>query len=358
MDYYSKYLKYKQKYLSLHSQLKNQYGAYDIRLANKQSIDREIIDFKRQYPQYTDSFLTDYQSIINSVKLLLNIPVQDDIIINSENVLHNEHIRIFPENLIDGQPYMHEFGCTSKRQQYNLFGVSISRSVLNLPKMIQLFIISHEIGHIILSKFLEISQPKLLIPDGGIKLEALSKATELICDLIGIALVFITCRRDENIIIETRMTPNEKNLMDSLTPTIMRPVWGSGSATHPHTNVRLAYSRRIFGELTRKQGLDLKYIRNRIIRNLEKFLGEYYRVHPDTVHRSIRENTFPESLKVRPVVAATPVVAAAPAVARAPSTTTQLVNMGFPRSAVVGALQQSGDNFDVALNTLLSLPTS
>jgi hypothetical protein len=76
-----------------------------------------------------------------------------------------------------------------------------------------------------------------------------SKAIELYCDIIAVALVFITVRRDELVNPSTRMTPNESKLNDNMTIASLSVGWGGEDDSQPHPNLRHSYSQATFTSL-------------------------------------------------------------------------------------------------------------
>ena len=248
--YKSKYLKYKDKYQTL----KKLKGGYTLDEAGQSALNRKLLLLKNKYPEYyTDEILADYKIIIQAVKVLLDIPLEDDIIFDNEFIIDDNYFEIFDNELIDGEA-RHNIdytGISNNCPNCPFIFPAITNRTFILPDILQTFIIGHEVSHIITENYLRKYYDSLLITgmQGGSKIPHLSQGREMICDLIGFALTFIAARLSEDIARGKNLTINQKRLFEMVTEDNMYPAWGEGSTTHPHTSIRVKYCNRLRDKL-------------------------------------------------------------------------------------------------------------
>jgi hypothetical protein len=244
---------------------------YAIHPKRKVDINRKIDNFKRLFPRYyTNDLLKDYNDIYKSGKLLLNINETEPIIV-AERIIHKQFIDIpLEDDDITPKPGVADAnpisigpcawpnpaqpdckGSNKQGNEYDLFAVSIYNSVFERVnnQTIQTFFLAHEFTHMILEKFIVDFIPEFRKVNDIYRFGLPSNSIELYCDIIGIALVFISMRRDEEPNDPTGQTKNENLLYNDFTVDNLRSGWGGEGGGHPHVNVRYSYSKATFDSL-------------------------------------------------------------------------------------------------------------
>jgi hypothetical protein len=276
---------------------------YAISKINKERIKQQINDFKKDHPIfYNDALLNDYNFIYKSIKQLLSINNTDPIITTDNNIIYDKFLHINTDlGAIDGTPYPMG-GCvwrpadpTCKGNlidgtEVTVISVSMNNSTFNVNEILQILFISHELSHLILVRFIDTYIPELDNVN-NILFGMLSKAIELYCDIIAVALVFITVRREEEVNQLTGMTPNEKRLNDNMTVASLSVGWGGEDQVHPDPNVRHSYSQSTFTNLRQIVDFDvnnpakIKEVREIIKVQMRRFWSQCYGIDTTNTDR-------------------------------------------------------------------------
>jgi len=144
--------------------------------------------------------------------------------------------------MVDGTQYVDD--------EQNKIGIESSSGVFELLKedgeqILQIYVISHELSHIIVSSFIQ----KYCMSLYNEKIKGLefdrqmrgdeAQAEEMLCDFLGIALLMIAAETTEKS-VGNNLTPSMIDFYNKFNAKTMTKVWGeNGDDTHPHPDIRL-----------------------------------------------------------------------------------------------------------------------
>jgi hypothetical protein len=226
----------------------------------------------------------------------------------------------------------------------------------------QKFFISHELSHLILPTFLDKFNQELYRITTNLDIGMNSHAIEMFCDIIGIAVIFITLRRDESIVASTGMTINETNINNNLNMGNLIGVFGGGDWSHPNTLTRVTYARETLQKLQGILNFDvnnqqkIEEIRNIICFQMTKFFQQCRGIND--INRYTNVSQLPHNRCNNNSNLPNPpytIVSPPPILVIPQYLIDQITNMGYTDAQAIEALTRYNNDFDRALEYLLTL---
>ena len=348
-------------------------NGYAIDMKTRTEINTSINRFKLTYnTYYTDDLLYNFECIHKSMKILLGINKDEPLYKYGGGIIHPRYLDINLNAGVDGTTT--NIVCTStpvcdcilrNGKRSELFTVSMTNDsfirFIGQP-ITQKFFISHELSHLTLPTFLDKFNQELYRITTSLGIGMNSHAIELFCDIIGIAVIFITLRRDESIVALTGMTINETNIYNNLNMGNLIGVFGGGDWSHPNTLTRVTYARETLQKLKGILNFDvnnpikIEEIRNILCFQMMKFLQQCRGIND--INRYTDVSQLPPNRCDNNSYLPNPpytIVSPPPILGIRQDLIDQLTNMGYTEAQARDALTRYNNDFDLALEYLITL---